>query len=48
LFSKWFSESGKLVMKMFEKIKELVDDKETFICVLIGMPLFRVVHLKAL
>jgi len=35
LFSKWFSESGKLVMKMFEKIKELVDDKETFICVLI-------------
>jgi pachytene checkpoint protein 2 len=35
LFSKWFSESGKLVMKLFGKIKELVDDENTFVCVLI-------------
>ncbi|KAK2147549.1 hypothetical protein LSH36_547g00045 [Paralvinella palmiformis] len=28
LFSKWFSESGKLVMKMFQKIQELIDDKD--------------------
>lgn len=35
LFSKWFSESGKLVMKMFQKIQELVDDQEALIFVLI-------------
>jgi Cdc6-like AAA superfamily ATPase len=35
LFSKWFSESGKLVMKLFSKIHELVDDEKTFVCVLI-------------
>jgi hypothetical protein len=36
LFSKWFSESGKLVLKMFEKIKEFVEDETSFVCVLIG------------
>ncbi|RLN96264.1 hypothetical protein BBJ28_00019308 [Nothophytophthora sp. Chile5] len=35
LFSKWFSESGKLVMKLFRQIQELVEDKEALICVLI-------------
>ncbi|CAG2230876.1 TRIP13 [Mytilus edulis] len=35
LFSKWFSESGKLVMKMFMKIQELIDDQESLVCVLI-------------
>lgn len=35
LFSKWFSESGKLVMKMFQKIQELLDDKDALVCVLI-------------
>ncbi|XP_071444083.1 pachytene checkpoint protein 2 homolog isoform X2 [Hetaerina americana] len=35
LFSKWFSESGKLVMKMFEKIRDLIDDKEALVCVLL-------------
>nr|AHB51067.1 pachytene checkpoint 2-like protein [Nodipecten subnodosus] len=35
LFSKWFSESGKLVMKMFQKIQELIDDKEAIVFVLI-------------
>ncbi|XP_033096248.1 pachytene checkpoint protein 2 homolog [Anneissia japonica] len=35
LFSKWFSESGKLVMKMFQKIQELIDDPNSLVCVLI-------------
>jgi len=35
LFSKWFSESGKLVEKLFRKIKELIDEEDTFVCVLI-------------
>lgn len=37
LFSKWFSESGKLVMKMFAKIKEYIDIPDSFVCILIGM-----------
>ncbi|XP_071528163.1 pachytene checkpoint protein 2 homolog isoform X2 [Panulirus ornatus] len=35
LFSKWFSESGKLVQKMFSKISDLADDKQTLVIVLI-------------
>ncbi|XP_030045926.1 pachytene checkpoint protein 2 homolog [Microcaecilia unicolor] len=35
LFSKWFSESGKLVTKMFQKIQELIDDKDALVFVLI-------------
>ncbi|XP_066179498.1 pachytene checkpoint protein 2 homolog [Sylvia atricapilla] len=35
LFSKWFSESGKLVTKMFQKIQELVEDKDALVFVLI-------------
>eukprot|EP00771_Trimastix_marina_P001907 gnl/Trimastix_PCT/3017.p1 GENE.gnl/Trimastix_PCT/3017~~gnl/Trimastix_PCT/3017.p1 ORF type:complete len:435 (-),score=131.67 gnl/Trimastix_PCT/3017:1-1305(-) len=35
LFSKWFSESGKLVLKMFQHIGELLDAEDTFVCVLI-------------
>ncbi|KAM7283600.1 pachytene checkpoint protein 2 homolog [Ixodes scapularis] len=35
LFSKWFSESGKLVMKMFQKIQSLIDDEDSIIFVLI-------------
>jgi len=35
LFSKWFSESGKLVNKLFDSIKDLVDDEDTFVVVLI-------------
>lgn len=35
LFSKWFSESGKLVQKMFEHVQELIDDPCAFVCVLI-------------
>ncbi|KAK3085404.1 hypothetical protein FSP39_002835 [Pinctada imbricata] len=35
LCSKWFSESGKLVMKMFQKIQELIDDPDALVFVLI-------------
>lgn len=35
LFSKWFSESGKLVMKMFGRIQELVEDTDCLVVVLI-------------
>lgn len=35
LFSKFFSESGKLVTKMFQNIKDMCDDPETFVTVLI-------------
>lgn len=35
LFSKWFSESGKLVQRMFETIEGLVDDPRALVCVLI-------------
>ncbi|KNC55341.1 thyroid receptor-interacting protein 13 [Thecamonas trahens ATCC 50062] len=35
LFSKWFSESGKLVTRLFSMIRELVADSDTFVVVLI-------------
>jgi len=35
LFSKWFSESGKLVLKMFQMIRDLTADEEAFVCILI-------------
>ncbi|XP_045600259.1 pachytene checkpoint protein 2 homolog [Procambarus clarkii] len=35
LFSKWFSESGKLVQKMFTKITDLADDHHLLLIVLI-------------
>ncbi|XP_077455436.1 pachytene checkpoint protein 2 homolog isoform X1 [Stigmatopora argus] len=35
LFSKYFSESGKLVTKMFQKIQHLIDDKDALVFVLI-------------
>uniref|UniRef100_A0A8C5MK42 Pachytene checkpoint protein 2 homolog n=1 Tax=Leptobrachium leishanense TaxID=445787 RepID=A0A8C5MK42_9ANUR len=35
LFSKWFSESGKLVTKMFQKIHELIVDQDSLVFVLI-------------
>ena len=35
LFSRWFSESGKLVMRLFEHIAELVEDEEMLVMVLI-------------
>ncbi|KAF8640121.1 hypothetical protein AX17_001357 [Amanita inopinata Kibby_2008] len=35
LFSKWFSESGKLVQRLFNSITELADDEDAFLVVLI-------------
>ena len=35
LFSKWFSESGKMVMGMFSRITEILEDDDSFVCVLI-------------
>lgn len=36
LFSKWFSESGKLVHRLFISISELADEGDAFLVVLIG------------
>ncbi|KZV69128.1 P-loop containing nucleoside triphosphate hydrolase protein [Peniophora sp. CONT] len=35
LFSRWFSESGKLVQRLFSSVMELVEDEHTFVVVLI-------------
>jgi len=35
LFSKWFSESGKLVQKLFDHIMEVAEDPECFVFILI-------------
>ncbi|KYQ90892.1 AAA ATPase domain-containing protein [Tieghemostelium lacteum] len=35
LFSKWFSESGKLVMKLFQRIREQLEDQNSFLVLLI-------------
>lgn len=35
LFSKWYSESGKLVMKMFQQIQEVIEMESYLVCVLI-------------
>ncbi|KAK4050830.1 hypothetical protein OIV83_003252 [Microbotryomycetes sp. JL201] len=35
LFSKWFSESGKLVQRLFSAVTEMVDDESCFVVVLI-------------
>ncbi|KAG0263596.1 Pachytene checkpoint protein 2 [Mortierella polycephala] len=35
LFSKWFSESGKMVQRMFDQIWSLVEDENAFVCVFI-------------
>merc|ERR1712018_402419 len=35
LFSRWFSESGKLVQKMFDQLHELLEDPKLFLFVLI-------------
>ncbi|KZS97522.1 P-loop containing nucleoside triphosphate hydrolase protein [Sistotremastrum niveocremeum HHB9708] len=35
LFSRWFSESGKLVQRLFSGVLELVEDEEAFVIVLI-------------
>jgi SpoVK/Ycf46/Vps4 family AAA+-type ATPase len=35
LFSRWFSESGKLVSKLFGKIQELLEDEDSLVFVLV-------------
>ena len=35
LFSRWFSESGKLVGKLFAKVGELLEDPDALVCLLI-------------
>lgn len=35
LFSKWFSESGKLIGRLFAKIQEVVEDASSLVFVLI-------------
>ncbi|CAK9818185.1 Pachytene checkpoint protein 2 homolog [Anthophora quadrimaculata] len=35
LFSKWFSESGKLVMQLFSELKNLLENPCAFVCILI-------------
>lgn len=35
LFSKWFSESGKLVMQLFERIRKLLETPSSLICIVI-------------
>ena len=35
LFSKWFSESGKLVQRLFANVMDLVEDENCFVVVLI-------------
>ena len=37
LFSRWFSESGKLVQRLFSSVMDLVDDEDTFVVVPIGI-----------
>ena len=36
LFSKWFSESGKLVQGLFGSVMEMIEDGNRFVVVLIG------------
>jgi SpoVK/Ycf46/Vps4 family AAA+-type ATPase len=35
LFSKWFSESGKLMTDMFAKVQSLASDPDNYVCILI-------------
>lgn len=42
LFSRWFSESGKLVQKLFASVNDLCEEEDCFVVVLIGKCLRRV------
>jgi len=44
LFSKWFSESGKLVQKLFAQVTALCDDPDALVVVLIGKPTSWLTH----
>jgi hypothetical protein len=47
LFSKWFSESGKLVQKLFSHVTNMADNEETFVIIMIGMALLSLIVLLA-
>ena len=36
LFSRWFSESGKLVQRLFSTVTDMIEDEDMFVVVLIG------------
>ena len=36
LYSKYFSESGKLVQRLFDQIQKIVEDEDSFVCILMG------------
>ncbi len=40
LFSRWFSESGKLVQRLFSTVTDMVEEEDTFVVVLIGTPFY--------
>lgn len=44
LFSKWFSESAKLVGKMFDEIMQVLENEDAFVVVLIGWRSFDRFH----
>lgn len=35
LFSRWFGESGQLIMRMFHRVQELCRDQDALVCILI-------------
>ncbi|KAL2919790.1 hypothetical protein HK105_200707 [Polyrhizophydium stewartii] len=47
LFSKFFAESGKLVVQLFQSLHDLLDDQDVFVCVLIGRCVDEVESLSA-
>jgi hypothetical protein len=40
LFSRWFSESGKLVQSLFAGVHDMLEEEECFVIILIGSHLF--------
>lgn len=44
LFSKWFSESGKLVSRLFDRIQEIIEDPRLLACVLVDEVCFTCLH----
>jgi hypothetical protein len=45
LFSKWFSESGKLVQKLFDAVHEMIANEEQLVVVMIGKSILLQMHI---
>lgn len=45
LFSKWFSESGKLVARLFDHIEEIAEDPRLLVCILVDEVWYITSHL---